>query len=525
MSDTLDLSEVEKLKIENTRLALELKKRLFELSILYEISNSISYTLDYDGFLSLIMASLNKIINYDLCVYLLVLENEKKIKMAVNIARPMPKIVLAQLKTKIIRALNSLRGEPIPEEKIELNIKGELVEDSDNFLCRIESSFDVPLFANNKPIGILTVASTKDIAYSDDDIKLLYTIASHTSAAIERLQAVLSAEKSKMQQILEGMSEGVVVFDERDQLVVFNASAKDLLGGNLELIGNLEEIKGFRKIPRISDICLETPQPRIVHSEAMCIENNEARSLGIVVLLRDVTRQKEVEQMKTDFVSIVSHELRTPLAAIKGAVDNLLDGIGGELGDVQKKCLAISQRNIDRLGRLINDMLDISRIEAGKIQITKQNTDIANIIKDVLFFFKDIAAEKAISLESVIEGNLPLISLDSDKITQVITNLVGNAVKFTPRGGKITIAVFLTGDFMQMSVIDTGTGINRQDLEKVFDKFYQVSRPETKGLYKGTGLGLPITKGIIEKHNGKIWAESELGKGSKFSFTLPLKEQ
>jgi len=253
----------------------------------------------------------------------------------------------------------------------------------------------------------------------------------------------------------------------------------------------------------------------------MCIEDNEEKSLGMVALLRDVTREREIERMKTDFVSIVSHELRTPLAAIKGAVDNLLDGIGGELGDVQQKCLTISKRNIDRLSRLISDLLDISRIEAGKIQIIKQPADISVIIKDVLFFFKEIADGKNILLEMAIEQNVPVLSFDSDKITQVITNLVGNAVKFTPTGGKITVKAFLSGDYLQVDVIDTGTGISRQDLEKVFDKFYQVSRLETKGMYKGTGLGLPITKGIVEKHEGKIWAESELGKGAKFSFILP----
>ncbi len=521
MVDNQNLTEIEKLKEENKRLSQELKQRLFELSILYDISNSISYTLDYDAFLSLIMESLYKIIDYDLCVYLLVLENGKKIKMSASAAHPASQKALLRLKTKIVSTLSSLRGEYIDEEQIVMDMKGEIIESADYLEREIESSFDVPLFVGNKPIGILTVASFKDIAYSDDEIKLLYTIASQASAAIERLQVVLSAEKSKMQKILEGMSEGVVVFDEKGQLVVFNAPAQEMLNKDLSLIGNPEEIKKFRKSPRVLDILLEEPRLRVIHSEAMCIEDNEGKSLGIAVLLRDVTREREVEKMKTDFVSIVSHELRTPLSAIKGAVDNLLDGIGGELGDVQQKCLTISKRNIDRLSRLISDLLDISRIEAGKIQVIKQPADISVIIKDVLFFFKEIAEGKKILLEAEIDENIPVLSFDSDKITQVITNLVGNAVKFTPAGGKITVKVFLSGDYLQLDVIDTGMGISRQDLEKVFDKFYQVVRPETKGMYKGTGLGLPITKGIVEKHNGKIWAESELGKGSKFSFTLP----
>ena len=402
MNDNESIKEIEKLKDENKQLANDLKQKLFELSILYDISNSISYTLDYEGFLRLIMESLYKIIDYDLCVYLLFLENEQKIKMAVNIAHPLPRKVFEGVKTKIISALGNLRGESIDEKQVVVDIKGEFVEGKDLLSSRIESSFDVPFFSGNKPIGILTVASLKDITYSDDEIKLLYTIASQTSAAIERLQAVLSAEKSKMQQIMEGMSEGVVVFDEKDQLVVFNAPAQEMLNKDLSLIGDLGEIKKFRQAPRVLDINLSSDDPRVIRSEAMCIEDNQQRSLGTVVLLRDVTQEREVDKMKTDFVSIVSHELRTPLAAIKGAVDNLLDGIGGELGNVQQECLLISKRNIDRLGRLINDLLDISRIEAGKIQLNIQPVQVNNVIKDVLFFFKEMAEKKGVLLEAVI---------------------------------------------------------------------------------------------------------------------------
>jgi signal transduction histidine kinase len=521
MSETA--AELARLKDENNRLTQELKQKLFELSILYEISNSISYTLDYESFLCLIMESLNEIIDYDLCAYLLVMENENKVKMSVNIVHPVTDRMLSGFKTKIISALGMLRGEAVNEAEIILNVKGQVAEeDPDSASRSLESSFDVPLFTGKTPIGILTVASMNDIAFTDDDIKLLYTIASQTSAAIERLHLVLSAEKSKMQQIMEGMSEGVVVFDEKDQLVVFNAPAKEMLRKDLSLIGQLEEIKKFRKSPRVSEIQFEKPEPRVIHSEAMCIEDNEEKSLGTVVLLRDITREKEVDQMKTDFISIVSHELKTPLSAIKGAVDNLLDGIGGELQGVQKECLEISKRNIDRLSRLISDLLDVSRIEAGKIQLTKQPLDIGNIIKDVVLSFKDIVAGKGILLGSVIKGDIPLVNLDPDKITQVITNLVGNSVKFTPAGGKISVESYVEGNSLRVDVIDTGSGISHQDLEKVFEKFYQVSRPETKGMFKGTGLGLPITKGIVEKHGGKIWVESQLGKGSKFSFTLPF---
>lgn len=514
------MTEIEKLKEENQRISQELKQRLFELSILYDITNSISYTLNYDDFLRLIMDSLHKIVDYDICTSLIVLEEEKKAKMLMRIAHPINRRVAEEVNNRVVDALSSLRGEPIRKEEIDLDLKGEVLEDKGK-IESVKSSFDVPFFVRDKAIGILNVASIKDIPYSDDEIKLFYTLASQAQAAIERLQAVLAAEKSKMKVMVEGMTEGVVMFDEKDRLVIFNTAAKEMLGQNLGLLGNLEEIKKYRKAPRALDINLESPFSRIINSEAMCIEDEENKFLGVIILLRDVTREREIDQMKSDFVSVVSHELRTPLAAMKGATDNLLDGIAGDLAPLQRDCLLIAKRNIDRLSRLISDLLDTSRIEAGKLQLYKQSIDIAQIINDVLRLFEESAKERNVRLAVSLEAALPKIEADPDKITQVLTNLVGNAMKFTPSGDQISVTACAGNNFIQIDVADTGTGIPHQDLEKIFDKFYQVSHAGSERA-KGTGLGLTISKGIVEKHGGKIWAESLLGKGSKFSFTLPI---
>jgi len=516
------MTELEKLSEENRRLSQELKQRLFELSILYDISNSISYTLNYDDFLRLVMDSLHRIIDYDLCTSLLILGEEKKMKMVMRIAHPVKRELVEEVKAKVIKALGGLRGKPILDEEVTLDLKGQISEEKRTPQDSIRSSFDVPLFVQDKPIGVLNVASAKDINYSDDEIKLFYTLASQASAAIERLQAVLAAEKSKMKVMVEGMSEGVVMFDEKDELVIVNTAAREMLGESIDLLGPLEEIKKYRKAPRVLDIPLEKPFPRIVHSEAMCIQDQEDRSLGIVILLRDVTREREIDQMKSDFVSVVSHELRTPLAAMKGATDNLLDGLAGELNSVEKECLVITKRNIDRLNRLICDLLDISRIEAGKIQLNKEPVDLASLLKEIARIFQELAKENNLELITSLASGLPKVNADPDKIAQVLTNLVGNAVKFTPGGGQISISASDGGDFIQVDVMDTGLGIPRQDLERVFDKFYQVTLPGSQKKAAGTGLGLPISKGIIEKHGGKIWVESELGKGSKFSFRLPV---
>ena len=515
------MTELDSLKEENQHLRDELNDRIFELSILYDISNSISYTLNYEDFLKIMADSLHRIIDYDLCSSLLTLDGEKA-RMIIRAAHPVKRDIFEEVKHNVIGSLNSLRPRPISEQEIEFEVRGEILDDQRSEGERIVSSFDVPLFVRREAVGILNVAAVRDIAYSDEEIKLLYTLASQASAAIERLQAVLSAEKSKMKVMVERMSEGVAMFDEKDELVIANSAFKEMTGGDLSLLGELDEIKKRRKQPKVLDIHLEKPYPRVINSESACIEDDNGRYLGIVALLRDVSKEREIEQMKSDFVSLVSHELRTPLVAIKGAADNLLDGLAGELNDTQKDCLILSKRNIDRLNRLISDLLDISRIEAGKIQLNKQPADAASIVKDVLGLFQASAKEKNIALELLLPEEIPLVTIDSDKINQVLTNLVGNALKFTPAQGKITIKAFRAENFLQIEVRDTGVGIPKQDLEKVFDKFYQVDRNKSFTSVKGTGLGLPISKGIVERHGGKIWAESEIGKGSKFIFTLPV---
>ncbi|MFA5157318.1 MAG: ATP-binding protein [Candidatus Omnitrophota bacterium] len=530
--------ETEKLKEENQCLSQELKQRLFELSVLYDISNSISYTLNYDDILRFIMDSLYKIIDYDLCISLIVSEEEKKAKMAVRIAHPLKTEVIDSAKRKVLSALNNLRGEAVAEEELAMDFKGELAE-AGSPLQSIISSFDVPLFLRDKAVGILSVSSVKNVFYSDDDIKLFYTIASQASSAIERLQSVLAAEKSKMKIMVERMSEGVIMFDEKNQVVIFNAAARDILGYYHQELDAAALLKFFHEsglsnppdavkkkvcFPPIKEIYMEKPSARIIHVETNCIQDETEKPLGVVMVLRNVTKEREIERMKNDFVSLVSHELRTPLAAMKGAAENLLEGITGSLNQSQNECLLLIERNIDRLNRLISELLDISRIEAGRIQLNKQQLDIAALASDAIGFLQKIAEEKGIKLSSSFTAGLPRIQADADRITQVITNLVGNALKFTLSGGSINVNIFREGDFIQTDVIDTGSGIPTADLEKIFDKFYQVSRPGAKALVKGTGLGLSISKGIVEKHGGKIWAESELGKGSKLSFTLPIKE-
>ncbi len=239
--------------------------------------------------------------------------------------------------------------------------------------------------------------------------------------------------------------------------------------------------------------------------------------------LQESQKKAEVaNNAKTDFLTNMSHELRTPLVAIKEGIGLVVEGLAGKINVKQKKLLDISKKNVDRLARLINDVLDFQKIESGRMKFDIQPNNINEIAKDVYEMMASTAKDIGVDLLLELDGGLPRLGFDNDKITQVLTNLVTNAMKFTEKG-KITIKTTQRDDMIEVSVSDTGCGIKKKDLPRVFDRFEQLA---TGGERKtgGTGLGLAISKELIGKHNGIIWVESEFGKGSKFTFTLPNKK-
>ena len=246
-----------------------------------------------------------------------------------------------------------------------------------------------------------------------------------------------------------------------------------------------------------------------------------------LVTVHDITERKiqeekliKLDQLKTDFVSTVSHELRTPLTIMKEYASIISDELPGKLNPGQRKYLSIIEGNIDRLGQIIEDLLDIARIDAQKVVLKREFVDLASIIDDVVTQFKPKADGKQIEFKTVFPASLPPLYIDADRIRQVFTNLIGNAIKFTPANGKIIVEIIDNEKEFECRVTDTGIGIASENLDKVFTRFEQFSRTEGSGA-KGTGLGLAITKALIQLHRGRIWVESALNEGSKFIFTLP----
>ncbi len=240
----------------------------------------------------------------------------------------------------------------------------------------------------------------------------------------------------------------------------------------------------------------------------------------LIIAMGDITAQQKLDNLKNEFVSTVSHELCTPLATIKNVMSNAIRGVTGEIDDKLRKSLSIGNQEIDRLTRIINDLLDISKIESGRLELKRELADINALLKSIATLRDASMRDRSISLKRSIPDGENFVYVDPDKVTQVVFNLLGNAIKFTPDGGTVTLEIKDGSDEVQISVTDTGPGVAKENQTFVFDRFRQIDRVDGSGA-RGTGLGLPIAKSLVEMHDGRIWLESELGKGATFIFTLP----
>ncbi len=255
--------------------------------------------------------------------------------------------------------------------------------------------------------------------------------------------------------------------------------------------------------------------------------NDEIEELGHAFNLTTATlanmeqERKEIDNAKTEFLSITSHELRSPMTPMKAQLQMLKEGYFGKLSKKQKESLSVIIRNADRLDNIIADFLEISRIEAARLKFDFRETDIKHLIKDTTVFMRGFANEKNITLVEDIK-ELPKIQADPDRISQVLRNLINNAIKFSEENNIVEVSAELKNGYIQFSVRDYGCGLSSENQIRIFEPFYQVEN-STRRKHGGTGLGLTICRGIVESQKGKIWVESQLGKGCKFYFTVPLK--
>ncbi len=526
----------------NQELIAHLKRKVYELNILYQISHAISYTLDYYQLINILLNSLNRVIDFDVASSFLIEEN--KYYFSIYLARPLTESLLERVKADIFSEFVHRTAEKPLKTDILFNLTPLYKEDSDKaeVIKQLKTSYSFPLIIEKKPMGIINIASHKQGIFSGRDIGLVNTIIDHICGSVERLRHIVVQEKSTMERMVESMTEGVVMIDQRNEIMVLNPSARRMLNFKAADEMNWRILQDKLKIFNLDRALLECqstgesvareiiiPQKHtmILRGEISVVKSPEKEILGTLVILRDITKEKEVDRMKTEFISTVSHELRTPLSITKEGINLVLDRIPGELNEKQEKILATARGNIDRLSRIINNLLDVSKMEAGKLDLKREEVNFIDLIKHVASSFETSFKEKGLELKLKCPSNDIQIYIDADRIIQVLTNLIGNALKFTEEGF-VEISILDKDKDIQCEVADTGVGIVKEDIPKLFSKFQQFGRVIGSG-EKGTGLGLAISKEIIEMHQGKIWAESEAaqslenrgGKVTKFIFLLP----
>ena len=422
------------------------------------------------------------------------------------------------------------------------------------------SALAVPLMIGDDVLGTLLLFHTQPDFFNEDHLRLVETAAIQVANAIgnaelyslirdqaERLGSMLKAqqvEAAKSHAVLEGVADGVMVTDASGKVILFNVAAEHILElSRGEALGRTTSemlgLYGTRARDWMEMVGKWANQPKTyVTGEYLAAQLNIGdrivsvhlapvlmgdEFLGTVSVFRDVTTEVEAERAKTEFVSTVSHELRTPMTSIKGYADLLLMGAAGVLAEDQLSFLKVIKSNADRLTMLVDDLLDISCIESGRVVLSPKVMRVDGVVNQVVAAIEAQAVEKGVSLRSNVPHDLPNVIADPDRVIQIVTNLVANAYQYTPTGGEIVVSARVHGDEMHISVRDTGIGIARKDQEKIFNRFFRADDPLVQET-PGTGLGLSIVKSLVEIHGGQIWVESELGEGSTFVFTLPTVE-
>ncbi|OQY26066.1 MAG: hypothetical protein B6I34_00695 [Anaerolineaceae bacterium 4572_32.1] len=427
---------------------------------------------------------------------------------------------------------------------------------------RSQSVMAVPLSSKDMLLGVVLLFHPQPNYFTQSHLQLVQAAATQVTAAVknydlyrlvrdqaERLGKALQekrAEASKNLAILESIADGVVVTDMNRQVTVINRAALELLelpdlvpvGRDISWVYSAFPPEALETVleamtrlsTRPSAALREQPamEQGILERDGLALQAHfapviagEGEFWGVVTVLRDITREREIAQAKSEFVSIVAHELRTPMTSIKGYTDLILGGAAGEVNETQENFLGVVKSNAERLSALVSNLLDLSRIETGRVVLNPKSLRLAPVIEEVVTSLRSLSEKYQVTVDTHVPTGLPAVNADRDHVIRVLTNLIANACSYTPPGGSVEISVQQTDSMLRTDVSDTGIGIPPEHVDRIFKGFERGDHDLVRQR-PGTGLGLPIAKSIVEMHGGRLWVESEMDKGSTFSFTLPL---
>jgi two-component system, NtrC family, sensor histidine kinase KinB len=521
------------LAMEQARLLNETIQRLAEVSVLYTLAQKLSSSLDLDDILDTIVTLIRQAVGCRACcIFLLDGTGEMlEIKAASGLKPQWREAARLRLGEGAAgRAAAEGRSIYLPD-----------TSQTPNFIFfdqEVRSLMVVPLRAQGKIIGTINVDDNQPNAFGPAQERLLTITAMQIGITIEnaRLFASMSAEQQQMQAIMQYMADGLMLVDSHGTIMTCNSTLAVMLGmheGQIigqnihspNLSANLANVTAsttYRARTGVlaKEVTIDVPRPRTLQVFSTVVVDKYKNPVGEVRVVHDVTRERELDQLKDDFFSTISHELRTPLFSIQGFAQLMLEEKNLD-SETQHEFLSTIQRQAIQLSQMVNNLLDLSKFDEGKLVFEKKPVSMANLINQTVLKLQGFAHQRKVRVTTQLPPSLPMIQGDAQRLEQVLTNLIGNAIKFSETEEKVTITASISATELQVQVKDNGVGIPSEALERIFSRYYQVDDKSERSAM-GTGLGLNIAKKVVEGHGGRIWAESAAGQGSTFCFTLPV---
>ena len=558
MVQTLELEK--RVQDRTQQLRLEHQRTETLLRIMTELSSS----LDFERILHRTLEVLNEVIGASHATCMVLQPGNKKLRhlATVGYSNPLPPGGMPSalnINQGLVGWILSNRQSVLIDDVLEDNRWIQLP----NSWYHHRSAIGAPIIIGDQLLGVLLLYYPEVGKFSEEQLDLIQAAANQMAVAIknaelyhltrdqkEELRALLNnqrVETSRSRSILEAIADGVLVTDQHGEITLFNQSAERILElKRAEVIGrSIEHFSGLFSGVALAwmdtiNTWMQDPHsfnPMNTFSEQVSLDTGNVLSVnlapvmnnnefyGTVSVFRDITHLIEVDRLKSEFVATVSHELRTPMTSIKGYVDIMLMGVAGDLSEQQMRFLSVVQQNTERLTILVNDLLDLSRIEAGQVNLTFEPLDLRELIDEVMEEINrlTVAENKTIQFNIELPLDLPRIKGDPERIRQILINLLGNAFHYTPSNGIVKLKAHRLGKEIQVDIKDDGVGIPPKEQERIFDRFYRGENHMVIAT-AGTGLGLSIVAKLINMHHGRIWVQSSgiEGEGSTFSFTLPV---
>ena len=520
--------------IERSELFYELRTRLAEVSTFYTLSQKIISTLNLEELLKNLVSTIREIVDCRACVIFLLDETEAflEIKAASGLKPHWEK--RARLAVG-----QGAAGRSVAEKKT-IYIPDTQKDPSFIFFDRaVRSLIVVPMIHQNKAVGAINLDHSLPRAFGKAQERLLSVVAAQAAVTIENATLFnrVRSEEQRTRAIIQHMADGLLMIGPGGIIQSVNSALAMMLGMHpSEIVGQNAHSNDLDY--RLAAVCapatvkarsgvlanevkIPGSNPQVLRVFASIVTDKLGYPIGEVRVVHDVTKERELEQMKDDLLSTVSHELRTPLFSIRGFVHLLLDD-DPPPPETQRDFLQIIAREANQLANMVTNLLDSNKISSGEVEVTKEPLQLGDIIRRTCQKLQGYALNEAVTPSLDVPPNLPLILGNAQQLEQVFTNIIGNAIKFTPQNGSISITCEVVGTrYIIARIADTGIGISETDLEHIFSRFYQVDH-NADAQQPGSGLGLHIARQLVEQHSGQIWAESQPGQGSAFFIKLPI---